>query len=55
MCSASLIKPGIVVTAAHCVANYGQHQFYSWLAIHARLSKWLGSIRRMDRDNKLTS
>jgi V8-like Glu-specific endopeptidase len=28
-CSASLIKPGIVVTAAHCVANYGQQQFYS--------------------------
>ena len=29
ICSASLIKPGIVVTAAHCVANYGQRQFYS--------------------------
>jgi V8-like Glu-specific endopeptidase len=29
LCSASLIKPGIVVTAAHCVANYGQSQFYS--------------------------
>jgi len=30
-CSASLIKPGIVVTAGHCVANYGQSQFYkSW-------------------------
>ena len=29
ICSASLIKPGIVVTAAHCVANYGQSQFYS--------------------------
>ena len=29
MCSASLIKPGIVVTAAHCVANYGQSQFYT--------------------------
>jgi V8-like Glu-specific endopeptidase len=28
-CSASLIKPGIVVTAAHCVANFGQRQFYS--------------------------
>jgi hypothetical protein len=24
-----LIKPGIVVTAAHCVANFGQRQFYS--------------------------
>jgi len=31
ICSASLIKRGIVVTAAHCVANYGHSQFYgSW-------------------------
>src|SRR5436190_1748141 len=29
LCSASLIKPGIVVTAAHCVANFGASQFYS--------------------------
>ncbi len=29
ICSASLIARGIVVTAAHCVANYGQSQFYS--------------------------
>jgi len=29
ICSASLIKRGIVVTAAHCVAKYGQKQFYS--------------------------
>jgi V8-like Glu-specific endopeptidase len=29
ICSASLIKPGIVVVAAHCVANYGASQFYS--------------------------
>jgi V8-like Glu-specific endopeptidase len=28
-CSASLIKRGIVVTAAHCAANYGHSQFYS--------------------------
>jgi V8-like Glu-specific endopeptidase len=28
VCSASMIKRGIVVTAAHCVANYGQSQFY---------------------------
>ena len=27
-CSASMIKRGIVVTAAHCVANYGERQFY---------------------------
>jgi V8-like Glu-specific endopeptidase len=31
ICSASLIKKGVVVTAAHCVANYGKKQFYgSW-------------------------
>jgi len=29
VCSASMIKRGIAVTAAHCVANYGQSQFYS--------------------------
>jgi V8-like Glu-specific endopeptidase len=29
VCSASLIKPGVIVTAAHCVANYGASQFYS--------------------------
>lgn len=29
LCSASLIKPGIVVTAAHCVANFGKNQFYT--------------------------
>ena len=29
LCSASLIKRGIVVTAAHCVANFGRQQFYS--------------------------
>ncbi len=29
VCSASMIKRGVVVTAAHCVANYGQSQFYS--------------------------
>jgi len=29
ICSASLIKPGVVVTAAHCVANYGRKQFYT--------------------------
>src|SRR5271166_1529112 len=29
ICSASLIKPGVAVTAAHCVAKYGQSQFYS--------------------------
>jgi Trypsin len=29
VCSASLIKPGLIVTAAHCVANFGKQQFYS--------------------------
>jgi V8-like Glu-specific endopeptidase len=29
VCSASLIKPGVIVTAAHCVANFGASQFYS--------------------------
>jgi V8-like Glu-specific endopeptidase len=29
MCSASLISRGLVVTAAHCVAAFGQQQYYS--------------------------
>ncbi len=29
VCSASLIKRGVVVTAAHCVANFGHSQFYT--------------------------
>jgi V8-like Glu-specific endopeptidase len=29
VCSASLIRRGVVVTAAHCVANFGQQQFYA--------------------------
>jgi Trypsin len=34
VCSASLVTPGVVVTAAHCVANYGQTQFYSnWVYV----------------------
>ena len=28
VCSASLIKPGIVVTAAHCVAEFGARSFF---------------------------
>jgi V8-like Glu-specific endopeptidase len=27
-CSASLIKPGLVVTAAHCVTNFGSNQYF---------------------------
>lgn len=29
LCSGALIRRGIVVTAAHCVANFGTRQFYS--------------------------
>lgn len=29
VCSASLIKRGVIVTAAHCVANFGKNQFYT--------------------------
>ncbi len=29
VCSASLIKPGVVVTAAHCVSEYGGNRYYS--------------------------
>jgi hypothetical protein len=37
ICSASLIKPGLLVTAAHCVANFGQSRFYSgWRYLPAR-------------------
>jgi V8-like Glu-specific endopeptidase len=36
VCSASLIKPGVVVTAAHCVANFGRQQFYNgWTFVPA--------------------
>lgn len=35
-CSASLIKPGILVTAANCVTRFGQQQFYSgWTFVPA--------------------
>ncbi len=29
LCSASMVTRGVVITAAHCVANFGQQQFYS--------------------------
>jgi V8-like Glu-specific endopeptidase len=36
VCSASLIKPGVIVTAAHCVANFGRQQFYNgWTFVPA--------------------
>lgn len=28
-CSAALVKPGVVITAAHCVADFGARRFYS--------------------------
>ena len=32
VCSASLIKHGIIVTAAHCAAKFGKNKFYSgWM------------------------
>jgi hypothetical protein len=34
VCSASLIKRGIVVTAAHCVARFGQNRFYTNFQFH---------------------
>jgi V8-like Glu-specific endopeptidase len=37
VCSASLIKKGIIVTAAHCVAQFGASQFYSgWQFVPAQ-------------------
>lgn len=34
ICSASLIKPGIVVTAAHCVSSFGKNVYYSDWEFH---------------------
>lgn len=34
VCSASLLKKGIIVTAAHCVADYGKKTFYSNWKFH---------------------
>ncbi len=40
VCSASLIKRGLLVTAAHCVADYGEQEFYSgWQFVPARKGK----------------
>jgi hypothetical protein len=36
VCSGSMIDPGIVVLAAHCVAQYGSNQFYhNWVFVPA--------------------
>ncbi len=37
VCSASLIKKGVIVTAAHCVAGYGSGSYYSnWIFVPAK-------------------
>ncbi|RKP47475.1 trypsin-like serine peptidase [Trinickia fusca] len=36
VCTGALVSPGVVITAAHCVANFGQRQFYSnWTFVPA--------------------
>lgn len=41
VCSASLIKKGIIVTAAHCVAGYGTGAHYSnWVYVPAKNDKF---------------
>jgi V8-like Glu-specific endopeptidase len=49
-CTASLIKRGLIVTAAHCVASYGNKKYFSnWLFIPALYistapyGKWTGT------------
>lgn len=42
VCSASLIKKGIIVTAAHCVAGYGSGSFYSnWIFVPAKNDRFI--------------
>jgi V8-like Glu-specific endopeptidase len=39
VCSASLIKRGIIVTAAHCVAAFGEQRFYTnWQFVPAKFN-----------------
>jgi V8-like Glu-specific endopeptidase len=35
VCSASLIKPGVIVTAAHCVADFGGNFYSNWTFVPA--------------------
>jgi len=45
VCSASLIKRGVIVTAAHCVANFGKQQFYkNWVFYPAHTVNALWAI-----------
>ncbi len=40
VCSASMIKPGIIVTAAHCVAAFGEQRFFTnWQYVPALYGK----------------
>jgi hypothetical protein len=41
VCSASLIKRGVIVTAAHCVAAFGRKTFYTgWQFVPAKYNSW---------------
>ena len=42
VCSASLIGKGLVVTAAHCVADFGKNTFHTNYPVRARLQEWVG-------------
>jgi hypothetical protein len=51
VCSASLIQPGVIVTAAHCVTSFGGSGWYSdWTFVPAYnngaapFGKWKGSV-----------
>jgi hypothetical protein len=53
-CSAALIKRGLVVTAAHCAANYGTNEFYSTFFFvpafndgTARYSMWMAASAKV--------
>ena len=51
ICSASLIKPGVAVTAAHCVASFGKNELHSnWSFVPgysngvAPFGVWVGEV-----------
>jgi V8-like Glu-specific endopeptidase len=57
VCSASLIKRGVLVTAAHCVANFGQNQYYTnWVYVPAAFNNARPyGLWRVDAATVLTS